>query len=62
MKIDYTYSHLRRMTEVGERSFTDVFMLYKGREFYSRYHGTLSHADIKTECKLLEKRLKKEGK
>ena len=62
MKVDYTFKHLMRMTEHGERPYTDVFMQYEGRDFYSRYHGTLSHADIKTECKLLEQRLKKEGK
>jgi len=62
MKVNYTFKHIMKMTEEGPRPFTDVFMQYEFRDFYSRYHGTLSHAEIKTECKLLERRLKKESK
>ena len=51
-----------RNTEEGPRPFTDVFMHYKGEDFYSRYHGTLNDHEIKIECKMFEHRIKKEGK
>ncbi len=51
-----------RNTEEGPRPFTDVFMYYEGEDYYSRYHGTLSVSEIKIECKIFERRIKKEGK
>ncbi len=51
-----------RMTDEGLRPFTDVFLLRNGQSHYSRYHGTLYTHEIERECKLLQQRLKKEGK
>lgn len=60
MKVTYTFINLMKITKIGERPFTDIFMQYKGRNFYSRYLGTLNNSEVKQECALLERRLKKE--